>query len=157
MLKRVDGTGESVQLKGGQLLVQAGRHDADAVRLAVDAWYRRRAWEHFARRIAALFSATLDARPAAPDFSIRAMRRQWGSCLPAGKLLLNPLLIGAPRGCVDYVITHELCHLRHHDHGAGFYRLLEARMSDWRERKSLLELVAGQVLSSDTSRRSRVE
>ena len=146
LLKVADGADESVKLKGGRLIVLTRRRDPDAVRAAVDGWYRQRAKAYFSRRIEALFSSTLDARASPPEFSIRAMRRQWGSCSPAGKILLNPLLIRAPRSCVDYVVAHELCHLRHHDHGPGFYRLLETRMPDWQERKSLLELVAVQIL-----------
>lgn len=42
--------------------------------------------------------------------------------------------------CIDYVITHELCHLQHHDHGPNFYRLLEKMMPDWARRNTKLEL-----------------
>lgn len=147
LLKPTRGVSNSVKLKGGRLLVQLRDPQPSVITKAVEDWYRRRGNDYFERRIAVLFSSTLDERSLPPGFAIRSMRRQWGSCSPAGKLLLNPMLMRAPRACVDYVIAHELCHLQHHDHGTGFYRLLQARMPDWQERKSLLELVAEQVLT----------
>jgi hypothetical protein len=147
VLKIERGSDESVKLKGGKLVVRVQKHEPQLVMSAIDGWYRSRAQEYFERRIAALHSPSFDKITSPPPFALRLMRRQWGSCSPAGKLLLNPLLIRAPRACIDYVITHELCHLRHHNHSAGFFRLLNARMPDWSERKSFLELVAPQILS----------
>lgn len=58
--------------------------------------------------------------------------RKWG--------WLNVDLIRAPKECIDYVITHELCHLKHHNHSPAFYKLLEQAMPDWKKRKHKLEL-----------------
>jgi predicted metal-dependent hydrolase len=41
--------------------------------------------------------------------------------------------------CVEYVILHELCHLKHPNHSAAFFRMLDAVLPDWRERKQRLE------------------
>jgi predicted metal-dependent hydrolase len=76
---------------------------------------------------------------ASPNWSIRRMKRRWGSCTKGGTILLNVLLIQASPRCIDYVITHELCHLTHHNHNTAFFRLLDRVMPDWRERKSRLE------------------
>jgi len=67
------------------------------------------------------------------------MKRRWGSCTKDGTILLNLLLIQASPRCIEYVITHELCHLIHHGHDASFYRLLGRALPDWRERKTRLE------------------
>jgi len=40
-------------------------------------------------------------------------------------------LIAAPKGCVEYLIIHELCHLEHYNHGAEFFELLTLLVSDW--------------------------
>jgi predicted metal-dependent hydrolase len=53
-------------------------------------------------------------------------------------MVLNVRLIAAPKDCVDYVITHELCHLIEHNHGPRFQRLLSRIMPDWRDRKEQL-------------------
>ena len=68
------------------------------------------------------------------------MKRRWGSCTKSGRILLNLLLIQTSPPCIDYVITHELCHLIEHNHTSAFYQLLDRAMPDWRKRKRKLEL-----------------
>ena len=67
------------------------------------------------------------------------MLLQWGSCLPAGRITLNPLLVKAPRECIDYVLLHELCHLLHHNHSPKFYNTLDRHMPGWRAIKEKLD------------------
>jgi len=67
------------------------------------------------------------------------MKKRWGSMSPAGHLLLNRRLIQAPVHTIDYVITHELCHVVQPDHGPAFYALLDQVMPDWAQRKQRLE------------------
>jgi hypothetical protein len=54
-------------------------------------------------------------------------------------LSLNPLLVKAPRECIDYVILHELCHLKEHNHSKNFYLLLSRTMPDWESVKARLD------------------
>jgi len=61
------------------------------------------------------------------------------SCTPKGKIILNPELIKAPKGCIEYVIIHELCHLIHHDHTQKFIDLQSKEMKDWEKWKMKLE------------------
>jgi len=70
---------------------------------------------------------------------VRQIRQRWGSMSPAGRLLLNRRLVQAPVDAIDYVITHELCHLAEPHHGAAFFDLLEKVMPDWEQRKQKLE------------------
>jgi hypothetical protein len=56
-----------------------------------------------------------------------------------GTLVMNRSLIRASVDAIDYVITHELCHLRHRDHSPEFYKLLHRVMPDWERRKLKLE------------------
>lgn len=62
------------------------------------------------------------------------MRRRWGSCSSSGGLLLNSLLVQLLVSLIDYVIVHELCHLRVRNHGLEFERQLARAMPDWRAR-----------------------
>ena len=54
-------------------------------------------------------------------------------------MTLNIALVQTPRQCIEYVVTHELCHLRHSNHGPAFYELLKKTMPDWEKRKKMLE------------------
>ena len=75
------------------------------------------------------------------------MRRQWGSCSPTGTLLLNLHLVKAPARCIDYVLFHELCHLREHNHSKAFYTLLERFLPDWETVKDKLDNMAEVLLN----------
>ncbi len=75
------------------------------------------------------------------------MRTQWGSCSPNGELLLNPQLVKAPRHCIDYVIFHELCHLKEHNHSPAYYKLLGRSLPDWEQRKAELDNLAEILLN----------
>jgi predicted metal-dependent hydrolase len=68
------------------------------------------------------------------------MATRWGSCTNMGKIILNTELIKAPRPCIEYVITHELCHLLHRSHTKEFYDLLSTEMPDWKRWKIKLEV-----------------
>lgn len=70
------------------------------------------------------------------------MNNRWGSCTPGGRIILNPELIKAPIDCIDYVITHELCHLVEPNHNARFWQLLGALMPDWKARRERLNEMA---------------
>ena len=135
------GTVPGVKLLRGRLEVATDKNDLETVRGLLEDWYRQRAREFFARRIDEWVTqiAWLKAPPA---FQLREMRTQWGSCSPNGMLLLNPHLIKAPRPCVDYVLAHELCHLKIHSHSPAYYRLLGTLMPDWAERKRELDSMA---------------
>ena len=60
----------------------------------------------------------------------------------SGSILLNIDLIVAPLPCIEYVVTHELCHLKIHNHSGEFYRLLKAIMPDWEQRRERLNQCA---------------
>lgn len=70
---------------------------------------------------------------------IREMKKRWGSYVNNEKVILNPKLIYTSKDCIDYVITHELCHIKHKDHSKKFYELLENKYPDWEKVKERLE------------------
>lgn len=75
------------------------------------------------------------------------MKKQWGSCSPNGRILLNPHLVKAPRECIDYVLVHEICHLKEHNHGSKFYKLLDQMLPGWRSIKARLDGMAELLLN----------
>ncbi len=64
---------------------------------------------------------------------LRTMKRRWGSCSGKGIITLSTELIKLPDLYVEYVIVHELCHLKHHNHGARYYELLSELFPQWKQ------------------------
>lgn len=136
----------SVKLSGNRLEVRSAEPAPELVREAMVAWYRARARAVFTHRIDDMLT-TLRWKTAAPPMRLQAMKTQWGSCSPAGRLTLNPWLVKAPRDCIDYVILHELCHLKEHNHSPRFFKLLDRHMPSWRQRKARLDELAEVILN----------
>lgn len=135
-----------VRLWRGRLEVSAPRRDADTVRRLLEVWYREHAREVFSRALVDM-AERMRLQRSVPTWRMLAMRTQWGSCSPSGELLLNPNLVKAPRACIEYVVAHELCHLKEHNHSPRFYRLLDAALPDWAERKAELDEMAERLLN----------
>lgn len=81
------------------------------------------------------------------------MANGWGSCGPKGNLLINWHLIFAPRQVLEYVVVHELAHLRHRSHDQRFWRYLETVLPDYKRPKAWLDGHAGELASSFLSYR----
>jgi predicted metal-dependent hydrolase len=115
------------------------RSSAAAEKL-LESWYRQHAQLFFETRLQHCLTSPGFRGLSPPSWSIRLMKRRWGSCTKEGRILLNLQLIQTSPSCIDYVITHELCHLIEHNHTAAFYHLLDRAMPDWRKRKKKLEM-----------------
>lgn len=142
----VDKAQRSIKLKGSLLIVTTDDTSPVAVRATVRAWYRLKARDYFAQRI----MATCQALPwvqDAPPFRLLEMSTQWGSCAVGGYVLLNPALVKAPRECIDYVIIHEVCHLREHNHSPAFFKLLSLAVPGWEATKLKLDQMAEVLLN----------
>lgn len=147
-LKVVPGTASppGVHLRGSYVEVAVERRSPTLVRTALNAWYRAKAKALLSARLDEL-AATLRWVRSSPPVRFQTMKVQWGSCSPAGRLTLNPHLVKAPRECIDYVLLHELCHLREHNHSRRFYRMLDMHMPRWQRRKSRLDALAETLLA----------
>ncbi len=75
-----------------------------------------------------------------PKLSIKRMQKRWGSLSGKGIVTLNADLIRAPKECIDYVVTYELCHLKYYNHSPEFYKLLDSVIPGWEKIKHKLEL-----------------
>ncbi|MBI4792267.1 MAG: M48 family metallopeptidase [Deltaproteobacteria bacterium] len=136
-----EGFKDSVKLSRGYFLVTtANPGEPETIRQLLDKWYLAKATATFHGSFARCWPYFAKLGLAHPRLQIRRMKKRWGSLSRGGLLTLNTDLIRAPKECIDYVITHELCHLRCHDHGPEYYRLLEKVMPDWERRKHKLEL-----------------
>ena len=135
----------SVKMIRGFIVVRSrdpGR--SDLTRRLVESWYRARARTKLAERLEANLARFPDPVSYRPrGLIVRKMRRRWGSLSASSRLVLNRRLIEAPVDGIDYVITHELCHLTEPHHGRRFYELLTTVMPDWERRKERLERSVG--------------
>jgi predicted metal-dependent hydrolase len=116
--------------------------DTDLVRQLVVRWFSEKAKEQLLARVDRCLPVACRHRIEEPKIRLRVMKRRWGSCSPSGVIVLNPKLIQTSVECIDYVILHELCHLRYPYHSSPFYRLLDVVLPDWRLRKSRLDSIA---------------
>lgn len=141
------GSPAAVRLWDGYIEVTVPARNPVAVRQALNHWYRGRATLVLEERLEAMASS-LQWMRTAPAMRLQTMKVRWGSCSPAGRLTLNPHLVKAPRECIDYVLLHELCHLKEHNHSQKFYGLLERHLPRWRRRKERLDELADLVLNT---------
>lgn len=102
-------------------------------------WYREKAKTKFAALAESYIQRFKKYKVEPTGLYIQEMSKRWGSCTPKGKIILNPELMKAPRGCIEYVIVHELCHLVYHDHTQKFIALQTKEMPDWEKWKTKLE------------------
>lgn len=126
------------KLRGAFVVVSVPSHDAAMIKACIATWYRDRAREVFQARLYVV-AEPLRWVSQPPPFRLQFMTRQWGSCSPSGRLTLNPWLVAAPREAIDYVLLHEMCHLKHHDHSRGFYATLKRNLPDWKRIKLQLD------------------
>lgn len=140
-LKVVPHVRATVKLARGFIVVQTHRPNrAEVTRELVEDWYRVRANAKFAERLEVnllRFPSPEEFRPR--GLIVRQLRQRWGSMSPTNRLLLNRRLIEAPVEAIDYVITHELCHIAVPNHGPSFLELMNRVLPDWPMRKLRLE------------------
>jgi predicted metal-dependent hydrolase len=121
--------------EAGELRVKAPEGDAEAVRRAVVRWYKAVAADVLASRVEALSAA---AGLAMPKVFISPALTRWGSCNTRREVRLAWRLVKAPPHLVDYVICHELAHLRHMDHSRRFWGEVERQCPDYRRLRAEL-------------------
>jgi len=106
------------------------------VRRAVVAWYRRTALAHLAHR-AFVFSRLAVLPP--PRVMISSANSRWGSCNSRREVRLSWRLVKAPPALIDYVVCHELAHLRHMNHSREFWAEVGRLCPEYRRLRDELE------------------
>jgi predicted metal-dependent hydrolase len=141
-LKVIESDSEQIQLTRGIISIYTKkRDDTYKIKKQFDTWYRERAKDKFEQRLDICFGKVNKYGISKPPVRILNMSKRWGSCSKEGILILNSHLIKASSQCIDYVIMHELCHLKYFNHGPAFYNLFTKVMPDWERRKKLLNQV----------------
>lgn len=138
-LKVSEGKANVVKLKGR--FIEVTCIDKAKAEELLKKWYLEHARARFNQYAAPWIERFKMYNVEPSNIVLREMPTRWGSCTPKGKIILNPELIKAPKGCIEYVIVHELCHLVHHDHTQKFFDLQEKEMPDWEKWKMRLEVL----------------
>lgn len=126
-----------VSISGNDMLVCVKPGDStERVRSILKKWYSDRAREKFFERVT-YYSNAIGVQP--NRVAVRNQSRRWGSCSGKGNVNLNLKLIMAPPEILDYVVAHELCHLRHPNHSPDFWNLLARTVPDFAERRRWLK------------------
>lgn len=132
--------GGRVRVTFGDCAVTVRGDAASDLRPHVERHLRRVAERDLPERLRVL--AADHALPVA-GVTVRAQRTRWGSCSPSGRISLNWRLIQLPTDVSDYVLLHELAHLRHLNHSARFWREVDRLCPCHREARAWLRGNAG--------------
>lgn len=126
------------QLQDGDVLALSlpEPHTADTVRAALVMWYRGHAQAHFRARVE-YYSGQLAV--VAPRVFISNAQTRWGSCNAKREVRLSWRLMQAAPHIVDYVVAHELAHLRQMNHSARFWRIVERLCPDYASARAELD------------------
>jgi predicted metal-dependent hydrolase len=134
-----EGQRDSVRCESGFLMVTSrNAAEPERTKRLLDSWYRKQAALIFRVRLNGWHEKVLGKEIPLPMLRIRQMKSRWGSCSSTGRITLNLSLIKTPPECIDYVIVHELCHLKVMGHGPDFWSIVEMHVPDYKRlRKEL--------------------
>lgn len=130
---------ESVKMQTGYIVVRGWDTSPTRVRQLLTRWYYNHAKRKIDERYQAILPSFKKYMSEPKEMRFKRMETRWGSCNVKQAIVLNPELIKAPVRCIDYVISHEFCHVKHHNHGVKFYQMLDIMMPDWQKWKQRLE------------------
>jgi predicted metal-dependent hydrolase len=106
------------------------------IKEALTNWLKEQAKVVFLERTE-LYGRRLNLKP--NRIVIKGQKSIWGSCSTKNNINYNWRLIMAPLSVLDYVVVHELCHLKHHDHSSRFWSFVGSIMPDYMEKKKWLK------------------
>lgn len=138
-VRRTDADRAMVNYRNGFIVDLPHWAGQDADRLVASElqhWLKQRA-RRDAKEIAANYSKRFGLIPR--SIRVADFANGWGSCGPEGNVLINWHLIFAPKKVLEYVVVHELAHLRHRSHDKDFWSLLNALLPNYQPRKTWLD------------------
>lgn len=107
-----------------------------SIREGLTQWYRHEAFRKLKERTR-FYSEILKLYP--NNIKVKEQKSLWGSCSSKDNINFNWKLIMAPQAVLDYIVVHELCHLRHRDHSKSYWNLVEGIIPDHKEKRKWLK------------------
>ncbi|MDO3678558.1 M48 family metallopeptidase [Paenibacillus ehimensis] len=100
-------------------------------------WLKNKGHEKLQERVK-YYSNMMSLSPS--QLVVKDQEKRWGSCTKNGAILINWRIMMAPMRVVDYVVVHELAHLKYHDHSSDFWKMIQSVMPDYEQRKEWLRI-----------------
>lgn len=139
-LKIVESNVKSCKLVGKFLVINTKSNDEKQIEAIINKWYKDHALVVYGRIMNSCLKKMMKYEILPPIIKVRKMAKRWGSCsYQRNKITLNLKLIKHSSYCIEYVIMHELCHLKYPHHNKQFYNFLTMLMPDWIIRKHKLD------------------
>lgn len=137
-----DGSKSDISLVGGRFVLSVYpsmdlEKQARIVRTALVEWYKKHAEIRLTERVY-MYASKVDAYPS--RIIVKNQAKRWGSCTKNGSINFNWKIVMAPMSVVDYVVVHELCHLRESSHSPRFWILLRSVLPDYEQRRDWLRI-----------------
>jgi len=123
-----------------QVTVPVGKEQPHMVRNALERWYKHRAQLKLQQKVQR-YASIVGVEPFL--VGVKTFKSRWGSCSAKGKIDFNWKIIMAPNRIIDYVVVHELCHLKHHDHSERFWREVGRVIPEFADCRAWLKENAG--------------
>ncbi len=138
-LQIIEDAVNEIKIYRGAMIMKTKKTNPEYLEKKLNEWYKEKAIFHFEELLNSSLEKFNKYKIEKPVLEIRLMQKRWGSCTKSGKIILNTELIKAPKGSIEYVVIHELCHLIHHNHNKKFYDLQNALSPNWDKWKEKLE------------------
>jgi len=140
-LKLISSDSYSVRLVDGNTIEAAFNRDDNPliIKAMLESWFKYIAQNKLTFKFREILTRYRKYGFSPSGFIVRKMKKRWGSCSSKGKIAISYDLIRLDEKFSEYVIIHELCHLKHHNHGPGFYTLLAEIYPAWKYRRNELK------------------
>lgn len=136
-LKLVTGSRKAILLDDDSITICSSKPlTTNSIKNRLKKWYQSQAQLYLAKRTKT-FAALLVVKPRL--INTRTYRARWGCCSNKKEITYNWQIVMAPERIIDYVIIHELCHIKQHNHSPAFWALVEQMMPDYKEHKKWLD------------------
>lgn len=131
------GSAQQVKVDGSYLVMEAPRVDESVAHRLFSRWLLAEARRCLVP-MAEMLAEKLSVRERLSGFRFRYTRSLWGRCSARGEILFNPAILMAPESVIEYLLVHEVCHLRHLDHSPAFWMLVASVCPHWAESRHWL-------------------
>ena len=131
-IRRQEGARGKAFRHDGLLVIEGRSLDEGKVESLFRLWLAKEAEAYLVPR-ATTMAASLGVAGRLHGFTLRYTRSLWGRCSASGNILFNPYILLASTRVIDYLMAHEICHLRHMNHSREFWQLVSSMCPDWQD------------------------